>query len=854
MNKKIWTLIVMLTAITASTFADTNYGIKVGGVDVTSSNCLNVTGSNIKAYDTSKSYKVSYAPLTHTLTLDNVKIERTGSYNRAILNELKEDAILDIKFVTPCYLKAEDSSPVRLNRNTRVHVLPEASGTTIIGGSEDAVTIGEGKEVQILGGGTLIVKGGGSKSNSFEGATGNETLILQNITLECNNSISETDGYAFYNLAELVIRSCPKIYAYGLEQSVAAKIKAFTKDAQMFFKEDLSYSSDQQKFVRNSGSSSTVTVLTLAHGVPLNETNFPDAAFRTCLKNNVTAISNWRGQALIDIEEPNITSFYVQDDNVTNMKGIEHFQHLTSFTATCSALTTLDLSANTTLQKIVIRKSQLTSLNLRTLTALTKMELTNNSVLTTVTMPNTTDNQLQSILCTNNALTALSLTYLKKLETLTCCDNALTTLTVPATTTLTSILCYNNQLKSLNVSGATALKTLSCHDNQLTTLTIGALTSLESLACYKNKLSTLDLSKATGLVQLECYSNKIKGSNMTAMVNGLPIRSSNSNLKLVDHNDTGELNECTPSDVALAKSRGWTLQHRDGSMGQSFVDTEGCYMHQLWIRGQQMDSHHETGTGYNYYPDTKTLILNGAIFEGTGLGEEYGYGAGIYSNIDGLTIKVNGNCSAKAYSTGESGLYLCKSTTIIGTGSLTALGDAAGIYIEGGKLAIGDNVKVYADGSLKGVGGYYEYNSSTGANQYLSSLEVKDNATLKAYAGTSDTSVGHSAIEWLDNVTLLDNHAITEPAGAYWSNEAHAVLDADGKEIREQWVTIAVRTVIPGDANGDGKVNITDAVAIVDYILGNRMEGFNEAAADVNNDTKINITDAVAVVDIILAQ
>ena len=55
-----------------------------------------------------------------------------------------------------------------------------------------------------------------------------------------------------------------------------------------------------------------------------------------------------------------------------------------------------------------------------------------------------------------------------------------------------------------------------------------------------------------------------------------------------------------------------------------------------------------------------------------------------------------------------------------------------------------------------------------------------------------------------------------------------------------------------GDANGDGKVTITDAVAVVNYILGNASAGFVKAAADVNQDGNITITDAVGVVNIIL--
>lgn len=55
-----------------------------------------------------------------------------------------------------------------------------------------------------------------------------------------------------------------------------------------------------------------------------------------------------------------------------------------------------------------------------------------------------------------------------------------------------------------------------------------------------------------------------------------------------------------------------------------------------------------------------------------------------------------------------------------------------------------------------------------------------------------------------------------------------------------------------GDANSDGAVTITDAVAIVNSILGNTSKKFNAIAADVNRDNGITITDAVGVVNIIL--
>ena len=55
-----------------------------------------------------------------------------------------------------------------------------------------------------------------------------------------------------------------------------------------------------------------------------------------------------------------------------------------------------------------------------------------------------------------------------------------------------------------------------------------------------------------------------------------------------------------------------------------------------------------------------------------------------------------------------------------------------------------------------------------------------------------------------------------------------------------------------GDANGDGSLDINDAICIVNYLTGNPVAGFNAAAADVNGDGQVTIADAVIVVNIIL--
>ena len=57
---------------------------------------------------------------------------------------------------------------------------------------------------------------------------------------------------------------------------------------------------------------------------------------------------------------------------------------------------------------------------------------------------------------------------------------------------------------------------------------------------------------------------------------------------------------------------------------------------------------------------------------------------------------------------------------------------------------------------------------------------------------------------------------------------------------------------IPGDANGDGLVNVSDIVITVNYIMGNPAPNFNKDAADLNGDGDINVTDIVKMVNIIM--
>lgn len=51
-----------------------------------------------------------------------------------------------------------------------------------------------------------------------------------------------------------------------------------------------------------------------------------------------------------------------------------------------------------------------------------------------------------------------------------------------------------------------------------------------------------------------------------------------------------------------------------------------------------------------------------------------------------------------------------------------------------------------------------------------------------------------------------------------------------------------------GDVNGDGIINVTDAIGVINYILKKPMSVFYDYVCDINNDNVVNVTDAVTII------
>lgn len=113
-------------------------------------------------------------------------------------------------------------------------------------------------------------------------------------------------------------------------------------------------------------------------------------------------------------------------------------------------------------------------------------------------------------------------------------------------------------------------------------------------------------------------------------------------------------------------------------------------------------------------------------------------------------------------------------------------------------------------------------------------------------AADEESFVLGAGMQWMSVYDADED--VTVPAGRAYLIPADVVSPTFGTVLK----TTTPVECVSGDTNGDGKISITDAVAIVSHILGEDIDGFIADVADVNEDGKITITDAVAIVDMIL--
>ena len=222
--------------------------------------------------------------------------------------------------------------------------------------------------------------------------------------------------------------------------------------------------------------------------VEINETNFPDAKFRSFVKENLDK----NNDGILDAGEiAAVKKIEANKMGIKSLEGVGFFTALETLKCWDNELTGLDLSKNTKLTRLSCWKNKLTALDVSKNTELTRLY------------------------CGSNKLTALDVSKNTKLEMLDCESDSLlssmrlTELDVSQNTALKELNCYGVKMKELNVSGCTALEELDCGGNQLTALDVSKNVKLTRLDCASNQLTALDVSKNPDLKDLYCRNNNL---------------------------------------------------------------------------------------------------------------------------------------------------------------------------------------------------------------------------------------------------------------------------------------------------------------------------------------------------------
>ena len=251
-----------------------------------------------------------------------------------------------------------------------------------------------------------------------------------------------------------------------------------------------------------------------AEGVTIDETNFPDAAFREYVERVCDSDGNkvLSAEEIGKVESMMLVAGWTTVSKIESLKGIEYFTALTRLYCYNNALTELDVSKNTALTDLNCANNALTALDVTQNTALTRLNCANNALTALNVSQNTA---LTDLNCSCNALTELDVSKNTALTSLICQNNALTELNVSKNTALTNLDCSINKLTALDVTKNTALTTLACHHTALTALDVSKNTALTNLYCSDNALTALDVSKNTALTRLYCDSNALTALDLS---------------------------------------------------------------------------------------------------------------------------------------------------------------------------------------------------------------------------------------------------------------------------------------------------------------------------------------------------
>ena len=237
--------------------------------------------------------------------------------------------------------------------------------------------------------------------------------------------------------------------------------------------------------------------------IAIDETNFPDAAFRSEIADQFDKDGN---KSLSDEEVAGITRIELNQKGILSLKGIEKFTELTELSCSRNNLSELDVTKNTKITNLDCSNNHLSSIDVSHNAELLSLHCSYNQI---KELDLSKNKRLSWLDCRENQLKTLDLSHCPNSSWIFCNSNQLQTVTLGSLPEMERFCCDDNQLTSLDLSGAPLLNHINCDHNKLQALDFSACPVIKDLICNNNSLKTINLKGCTKLEQLYCEENSL---------------------------------------------------------------------------------------------------------------------------------------------------------------------------------------------------------------------------------------------------------------------------------------------------------------------------------------------------------
>lgn len=168
------------------------------------------------------------------------------------------------------------------------------------------------------------------------------------------------------------------------------------------------------------------------------------------------------------------------------------------------------------------------------------------------------------------------------------------------------------------------------------------------------------------------------------------------------------------------------------------------------------------------------------------------------------------------------------------------------------KITFGLNGKVTYEMTVKNTGDITNYR---GVYVYLWAPTEANSWSTTAYQRSSDKVIepGETAIFNFTFEGLTDGNEYSFDPRYYTTYQMEQAVRFNANFYTDRF-TYQSPSYILGDVNGDGDVDIADAVCIVNHVVGKATPSFIAEAADVNGDDDVDIADAVRIVNLVVGK